>query len=163
MLRTVCGIAGFMVCLVRVGCASDEIPLVPVSGKVTLDGKPLPHKLVQFVPLPGTPGVGGARNTDANGAYTILAIRPGSLSDEEGIPAGDYKVVITEPQILIETPLPEADSEGNPAPAIASPEDFQKRRHRSGIPRKYTSQETTDLRATVPPEGGIFDFDLHSR
>ena len=139
------------------GCDSAPV-LAPVSGTVTLDGELMPHKLVRFVPEPGTPGLGAARNTDANGQYTLLALLSGATKDRPGVSPGKYKVIITEPQLPVD--LPVADTpEGEPAPAIASP-NAGRRRRRGDIPYRYTTEKMTDLRVTVPPEGGVFDLTL---
>ncbi len=50
-----------------VGCGGDgQAPLVPVHGKVTLDGKPLVGKTVKFIPDEGTPGIGAGANQRAS-------------------------------------------------------------------------------------------------
>jgi hypothetical protein len=47
----------------------------PVSGVVTLDGKPYPNAIVSFQPIAkggkGNPGRGSTGLTDANGKYTL--------------------------------------------------------------------------------------------
>lgn len=70
------------------GCGPTP-PTVPVSGKVTLDGKPLPKAHVHFEPVnDDTPSEG---ETDANGRYKlILEGRHGF----EGALLGKHKVVI---------------------------------------------------------------------
>jgi hypothetical protein len=46
---------GFL-CLLFAGCGDGESRLVPVSGVVTRDGKPLARALVEFEPVPGRAG-----------------------------------------------------------------------------------------------------------
>ena len=59
---------------------------VPVSGKVTLDGQPLEHGLINFRPSQGNagPGSGGVVN---EGRFEIPA--------DKGLRPGSYKVSIT--------------------------------------------------------------------
>lgn len=141
------------------GCGDGGPPLVPVSGRVTLDGKPLAFKSVRFIPQPGTPGTGAGANTAANGTYTLIAVRPGATRDVKGVPPGAYRVVVTEPMFPIAAPKEEPD--GPPAPAIGLPESNP--RKRPVIPSHYTNPETTKLRVEVPREGGVVDLPLSSR
>jgi hypothetical protein len=74
------------------GCGSSKI--APVSGRVTLNGKPLPNASVTFAPVGGKanqePGPSSAGKTDADGRYTL------SLIGQEGNGAliGKHKVRI---------------------------------------------------------------------
>src|SRR3954452_6742255 len=95
---------GLLLAAAAVGCSDGWPKLVPVSGTVTLDGKPLAFKSVYFHPEPGTPGTGAATTTKEDGSYTLLAIRNGAMKALPGVPAGAYRVVITEPKVPIETP-----------------------------------------------------------
>ena len=79
------------------GCGDPGPRLVPVSGKVTLDGVPLAHKTIQFIPETGTPGSGAGATSSADGAYELIATRGGALVDHKGACPGTYKVVVVEP------------------------------------------------------------------
>jgi hypothetical protein len=145
---------------VAVGCSDGWPKLVPVSGKVTLDGKPLAYKSVYFHPEKGTPGTGAATTTKEDGSYTLLAIRNGALKTLPGVPAGAYRVVISEPMIPIEPPPAAEGPAGAPPPAVGPPAPSRKR---PVIPARYNTPETTPLRAEVPPAGGTIDLLLTSR
>ena len=149
-----------VVLLSFVGCGDNGPALVPVSGKVTLDGKPLALKNVRFVPEPGTPGQGAGANTDAEGRYTLLSVRPGATRDTPGTPPGAYKVVVAEPMFPIETKMPEQTGDA-PAPAIGLPDP--RKRAKPVIPAAYTSPEATPLKVTVPSNGGVIDLELKSK
>lgn len=157
------GIPFFLLLALSAGGCSDQPTLAPVSGTLTLDGKPLPHKAIRFIPEPGTPGLGGGRNSDAEGRYTLLAQLSGKTEDYLGVPPGQYRVVITEPQIPVTTPMPETAADGSPAAAIAPEVVDPRRRKQASIPVRYTQQDSTDLRVTVPPEGGVFDLKLTTK
>jgi len=131
---------------------------------VTLDGKPLAYKNIRFLPEPGTPGVGAGANTDANGTYTLLAVRPGAVQDTPGVPPGAYKVLVANPIFPIDEPIPEAtETEPGtaPAPAIGLPTSRSKKKQVL-IPARYTKQETTPLLVEVPADGGPINLALTS-
>ena len=52
------------------GCGGDQLPVVPVTGTVTLDGEPLGGALVEFQPIDslGSPSYSA---TDAAGKYDL--------------------------------------------------------------------------------------------
>jgi hypothetical protein len=139
-----------------VGCGDGGPTLVPVHGRVTLDGKPLVGK---FVPDPGTPGHGAGANTDQGGNYTLLAVRPGATRDMPGTPAGAYRVVVTEPMFPIDLPVQKADDPA-PVPAIGPPTEAPKKKQ--VIPAVYANPDTTPLRVEVPKNGGVLDLQLRT-
>jgi hypothetical protein len=74
---------------VEVGCSSKvEGPtLIPVVGKVTLDGKPASEGAVAFRDV-GSGQVQPAGLISADGAYKVY------LGQQEGAPAGEYRVLV---------------------------------------------------------------------
>jgi len=117
---------------------------VPVSGTVTLDGKPLPGVNVTFIPVGSTRGDICFGLTDASGKYEL-----NNRYGHSGAPAGEYKVTCT----VGGGPGSDAPAEGAPAePADAS----------TSLPAHYTSEDATKLKATVPAGGGTIDFELTS-
>ncbi len=82
------------VALLSAGCGNDEpYNIVPVSGRVTLNGKPVEKVSVTFypVPAPGSSSAGPSSNgvTDADGVYTLKLI---STKDRAGAVVGKHKV-----------------------------------------------------------------------
>jgi hypothetical protein len=74
------------------GCSSKPYELAPVSGVVTLDGKPVPGTVVNFQPMAEngkTPGPGSTGRCDETGHYVLQTIR-----DEPGAAAGTHRVRI---------------------------------------------------------------------
>jgi hypothetical protein len=63
---------------------------VPVTGTVTLDGKPLDGATVVFSPEKGTAGTGGTGLTDTNGKYAIA-----NQDGKRGLPPGRYRVMVS--------------------------------------------------------------------
>src|SRR5690242_11930690 len=67
------------------GCSSEPYQVAPVSGRITLDGKPVEKVAVMFQPVASegniNPGPGSYGITDADGRYTLKLIgveRPGA-------------------------------------------------------------------------------------
>jgi hypothetical protein len=74
------------------GCGSRKI--APVSGRVTLNGKPVANALVAFNPIPkeGTSeaGPGSVGTTNENGEFTLM-VSPG----RKGAQVGRHRVAIS--------------------------------------------------------------------
>lgn len=148
-----------LVLVAVVGCGDGGPPLVPVNGRVTLDGKPLAGKTVKFIPDASTPGQGAGANTDASGNYALLAVRPGATRDVPGAPPGAYRVIVTEPMFPIDLPVQKADNP-EPVAAIGLPAAGPKKGQT--IPSVYGQAETTPLRVEVPKNGGVLDLQLRT-
>ncbi|HZT79944.1 MAG TPA: carboxypeptidase-like regulatory domain-containing protein [Gemmataceae bacterium] len=123
--------------LLLAGCDTGPYKIAPVSGRVTLNGKPLANVAVTFQPIapegsidagPGSSGV-----TDADGRYTLTLIG----KDRKGAVVGKHKVRITY--------VPDAGAEDD------APRRFKQ------LPAKYNSRTT--LECEVPP-GGKKDADF---
>jgi hypothetical protein len=71
------------------GCGGPDYKLVPVSGKVTLNGKPVPEAHVSFEPRAVGPGC--YARTDAEGRFTMQSV----LDDKPGAVPGTHVVRIT--------------------------------------------------------------------
>jgi hypothetical protein len=130
-----------------VGCSSQPYKVAPVSGKVTLDGKPL-KAWVHFAPMGSkenpNPGPTSHGQSDAQGNYE-LSIDP----EHRGSVVGKSRVYIRSAN--------PAESEGAQQRDAGGP-----RLPKDKVPRKYN--EETTLTFTVP-EGGTdqANFELSSR
>jgi hypothetical protein len=70
--------------------------IVPVSGTVTIDGQPLPHAYVKFMPVPrpgqnpldGNPGSDAF--TDLDGNFTLHQI----ANDRPGVIVGEHRILL---------------------------------------------------------------------
>ncbi len=83
--------------LCLIGCGSDRPTLVSVSGRVTLDGKPLEGATVAMKLIEqGASQFGRPCRavTDADGSY-----RPSAYGDAQGIPPGKYQVAVMKQEI----------------------------------------------------------------
>jgi hypothetical protein len=123
-----------------VGCGGS-IKVAPVSGTITLNGKPLANATVTFQPIGSkenpNPGRGSFGVTDANGKYTL------KYDDgRSGAVVGKHRVaVVTNP--------PNAPSSFNNETGSTDGEIPEK--FREIIPSKYNDQ--TELTCDVPAGG----------
>ena len=80
--------------LLACGCG-DKYPVVPVSGRVTLDGEPLTNASIYTQPIGKdtiTPGPGSAAKLDENGEFTLEL----QTEDTMGAIAGECRVTVIE-------------------------------------------------------------------
>jgi hypothetical protein len=129
------------------GCGRQDPDIVPVRGKVLLDGKPLPLKDVGFVPAAGSASHGGFARTREDGTFELRAVVPGALKIHHGARPGTYAVVLSEPDFS-------ADVE----PGRSVPKGSGIR-----VPAVYQDAAKTPLRAEVGPEENEFLFELSSK
>ena len=134
---------GFMASLMLVvGCGSGA-KAVPVSGVVTLDGKPLPNAHVAFQPE-ATKGsmnssAGSYGFTDASGTYTLRM----NDNDHSGAVIGTHRV-----EINLKQEGDDRDPKLRPPPKT--------------LPAKYNRQ--SELQFKVEGSGtGAANFDLKSK
>jgi hypothetical protein len=136
------------------GCAGDSGPrLVPVSGTVTLNGKPLEGAVVTFVPdAANKEGRPGEDITGPEGNYKVMT------SGRSGVVPGKYKVTITKAPALPSGPAMEAHKD-DPfmAQLTAQGPDAEKAAKKKGAESmKIEGQFDRD----VGPTGGTQDFDV---
>src|SRR5262245_43428579 len=123
-------------CCVLTGCGGSEVSTVPVHGKVSISGKPLPAGIITFVPTniaTGLPNRTPQGASQADGASSLSTFRP-----DDGAVPGDYSVCIQAAQ----APVPVDDYSKAPA-APAGPK----------IPTIYSNADSTPLKASVPAAG----------
>jgi glycine/D-amino acid oxidase-like deaminating enzyme len=122
--------------LLASGCGSPRI--APVSGVVTLNGKPLAGAIVSFQPIKEDKGPGKALptssgTTDENGAYTLK-----TTTDQEGALVGRHTVSI----IRINPQAVNRDTRHVTGTGLPPPDS---------LPDRYN--EKSELTCEVPPEG----------
>lgn len=105
---------------------------VPVTGFITLEGKPLAGATVRFVPEKGRPAVG---TTGDDGRFRLT-----TFSANDGALPGRYRVTIAGP---------EAGPGGKPGGSGAAKE----KPSRAGVPPMYSRPQTSPLLAEVSPDG----------
>lgn len=115
------------------GCSSGDVPVVPVQGTVTLDGKPLAGAEVVFSPEVGRPSLGV---TDSQGRYELRY-----LVDRNGALPGKHTVKIST--------LGDGESDDSDKPA----------RKRELVPKKYNRQSTLTVDVDASRQEA-YDFEL---
>ncbi|HEV3203175.1 MAG TPA: hypothetical protein VGY77_02275 [Gemmataceae bacterium] len=133
----------FIAGLLTIGCSGGKT--APVSGKVTLDGKPLADATVVFQPIGSeksvSPGPGSQGKTDENGHYSLQVVGEGT----HGAYVGKHRVEIS--KFVREKGEASGDRDN---------------RSRDIVPPKYNLKTT--LTRDVPPGGTQkANFDLESR
>ncbi|HEY0981217.1 MULTISPECIES: hypothetical protein [unclassified Schlesneria] len=116
-----------------VGCGKAKQPwdtVYPATGVLLLEGKPLAGAQITLIPEDSEvpPSVRPTATTEIDGSFEL-----GTYSKSDGAPAGSYKVLALH--------YPIVGSKENPS---AGPND---------LPKKYASQNTTDLKIEVTPDG----------
>lgn len=151
--RQLKGFLSLAVLLGVVGCGDGpgDMTLIPSTGQVTLDGKPLADADLEFFPIgEKTRGFGGSARTDAEGKFSAMS-PPG----KPGLPAGEYGVVISKRVLPPGAPTPAPD-----APPV-------ERADRETLPPWYSDRaewERVKLTFTVPDTGTASkDFPLTSK
>lgn len=163
-----------------VGCGGQSYPPTsPVSGTVTLDGKPVEGATVTFVPndskLRPAAGV-----TDSSGKYTLTSFRSG-----DGAMPGEYKVTVSKffseagpspydnPDAGAETAAPaEASLEDQYAAYEKAYKDAPKGPPKGGaktpksgneLPDAYANVASSGLSTTVASGTNTFPIELKSK
>jgi hypothetical protein len=126
--------------VLALGCGGNRF--VPVSGKVTLNGRPLVGATVSFQPVAPEgsreAGMGSTGKTDANGEYTLKA-----ATGQDGAWVGKHRVMIS----LLNPQVGDGDERRRGGPPLADK-----------VPARYNkdSKEVVE----VPPAGLKKDFAL---
>jgi hypothetical protein len=87
--------AAAVVAMILQGCGDGRPERVPVSGRVLIDGQPLAHGSVMFVPDHGR-SAGGS--LDKDGRFTLTCYEP-----NDGVIPGKYRVKVSGVEFLSET------------------------------------------------------------
>jgi hypothetical protein len=151
MIRTSClGTSCLLWAVALAGCGGGGATS-PVTGVVTLDGKPLAGASIQFVPQGS--GRDATGETDKDGAFVMSTFKP-----RDGVVPGTYKVVISPPTGTAD-PTPHGSAED--AMAAASKPQTKKQSTGPAFPQKYSRPDQTPLTQEVPVKGKL-TFDLKS-
>jgi hypothetical protein len=130
------------------GCGSGRIETYPVTGLVTVDGRPADGAMVVFVPTATAPEAERTRPfgiADSQGQFSLT-----TFEQTDGAPAGDYKVLVQWP-----APRPQSDRERSGRRGSLGPDRLQ---------GKYFNLEKATLTATVKEEATeLPPFELKSR
>jgi len=134
------------------GCGQHPPPAT-VEGTLRLDGKPLDHCLITFLPEPGQAAKGPHSTgvTDRQGAYRVRFD-----SRQEGAAVGRHRVTVQDLSassgvVRRDHGTADADvNENTPPPPV----------RRSRVPQSYMSPNETPLRKEVQAGHQVIDLDI---
>ncbi|QDT53519.1 hypothetical protein Pan44_15410 [Caulifigura coniformis] len=135
--------------LLLTGCGGDFDygPTGTITGRLTMDGEPLPagSSAVFMEPKAGYLAFG---LTDAEGNYTVNTWNEGNM------PIGSYRV-------MVHPPAPANDSETASAEEVmAHPEKYKARPIKTDIPKKYRETATSGLSFEIKKGENKIDIDI---
>jgi hypothetical protein len=128
-----------VISLALIGCGGGGPKMIPVTGVVTFEGKPIGKINVMFVPA-DTKGIIAQGTTEENGKFTLQSLEPG-----DGAMSGEYKIAFKYVSDVIPD-MPGFTGGVKPEP--------------SPIPLKYVDAEKSGFTATVSSDKTDFKFDL---
>jgi hypothetical protein len=123
------------------GCGSSGPTLIPVKGRVTLDGKPVADAAVGLIPIEGGPMASGVTNAD--GVFDL------STGNKSGAVPGKQAVTVTKVEEI-----------GYNKDGSVGPRGLRSVWH---VPQKYSRRETSGLTAVVSTDGKDLSLELSSR
>jgi hypothetical protein len=136
-----------VVCAALCGCSRTptvaKVQTLPVTGKVTLDGKPLDKATVLF--MVADPPTTFFAMTKDDGTYQLQG-----PEGREALLKGKCKVTISR----MVKPDGSTLAEGEMPAMVQAVEQ---------LPQRYSMLATSELTADVPEAGGTFNFDLASK
>ena len=136
-----------LVLLLTSGCGSDYPPLGPVSGKVTVDGEPVPVGRIVFYPSKGRPAMG---TIGEDASYELTTFNPG-----DGALVGNHTVTIKATRTTGSSGPKNFEEEAQGIQFIHGTTEWL-------VPQKYSDRSTTPLTAAVKAESNTINFDLIS-
>lgn len=144
------GVASALLIIVVLACAGcgEKTGVIPISGKVTYQGKPIANARVVFTPKAGGRPADG--NTNADGAYRL-----GTFMAGDGALPGEYSVTVSHTDVDVTKPPSTEITDGS------AYEPMKEDAAKSKIPAKYQSPTQSGLKAVVEASGPkVFDFAL---
>ncbi len=141
--RTALAIAALALCPHLAGCGDGGPRLVPVTGVVTLDGKPVAEAGVLFKPAGPGDLPPATATTDAEGKFSLATL------NKPGAALGEYQVSVVKNKT---TNVGEFGAVGPGGPKVEWV-----------VPQRYGIPENSGLKATVTEKDREFKFDLSSK
>jgi hypothetical protein len=140
--RTPCWALALAVVLAA-GCGGGgREGVVPVSGRVTYDGKPVPEGRILFYPVDGRRMAIGS--IDERGHYALT-----TFDDRDGAYPGKHIVVIDAAREVGSSPKSVAEEVGSAPPKFIRL-----------APEKYADRSTSGLEAEVKNQENTINFDI---
>jgi hypothetical protein len=131
-----------------------------VTGRVTLDGQPLPNAQVVFIPVSpeGKPAEGDFKQanatTESDGSFAL-----GTFATSDGAMAGDYKITVNYSDLGSSADLNLLPEKEKNMKVVL---EYMAKQKKAGsakpkyvVPDKYKRFQTTPLKQTVPASGAV--------
>lgn len=132
------------------------VKMAPVSGTVSVAGKPVESGMIMFTPENGPTATGEI----VKGQYSLT-----TTTKNDGAVLGTHKIVIQAvtvgPMIAVDVPKSldeEAEMDRKRKGKAMIPGDAK-----FVVPERYSNLKTTDLSRDVAPGANTFDFDLPAK
>jgi hypothetical protein len=137
------------------GCG-DSLPIAPVSGTITFEGRPLAGATITTQPIAGdsqNPGPGSFGHTDEQGRFELELVNPA----RKGAIIGEHRVMITKASGATTNSGPQRSADGDYVYWVDDP-----RANRQSAGTNWPTRFTNGLlQLTVPSEGtDQANFDL---
>ncbi|MDO5552493.1 MAG: carboxypeptidase-like regulatory domain-containing protein [Planctomycetia bacterium] len=128
--RTLLCLLTILLVTAAIGCKKARV-YVPVTGTLTLDGKPIAGATVSFLPV-APDGTAAAGRTDASGTFSL------SSGPDAGCVVGDYQVSCTK-----------VETKNVPDPKAAGIINMKTVATKNELPPKYADASVSGLTVTV--------------
>lgn len=132
----------FLLVAVLVGCGDGGMPpLYQVTGKLTIDGKPVPDATVTFQPITTSETQFARPSVCISGADGT--IEPWTMVPGDGLPEGRYRVGV---QARTQT-------SGPPMTERTTSAEYARMKFDWIVPKQYLDASTSGIEVTVTPDG----------
>jgi hypothetical protein len=150
-LRSFLSVAGLVSATLLAGCGGGHVDLlVPVGGKLLVDGKPLDGVVVTFLPDISENLRGGSGTTDESGAFVVTDL----AQNKPGLTPGNYTVTYSRMRLPDGSAMPKVDPANPPPPGLIRVET---------LPGFLTTPNPKDpTRQVVIPEEGNSNLELNA-
>ena len=142
--------------IVLTGCSgSSRPPTYPVTGTVTMQGKPVAGAAITFVPT-GTEGEAASAITDSEGKYALTTWQAG-----DGARPGEYRVKVSKQEQQTVDPSKMVSNLSIEEEQKIYVESKKPRPPaKSLVPSKYQDESSSGLSHTVPNGSSTFDIEI---
>src|SRR5436189_4588890 len=142
--------------IVLTGCSnSSRPPTYPVTGTVTMQGKPVAGAVITFVPT-SNEGEAASAITDSEGKYALTTWRAG-----DGARPGEYRVKVSkQEQTAVDPSKMVRNLSIEEEQKIYVESKKPRPPAKSLIPSKYQDDQTSGITHTVPKKSSVLDIKL---
>lgn len=157
MIRNYIARVGVILLFVGAGCGPRAPVVTEVEGVVLLDGAPLPHAHVEFVPELKHFGatLSSTATTDEAGKFSLVCNR----KSEAGAVVGTHFVIVNE----VALPIERRDREESDPEKQRKFEEMKAKLTNRPIPSEYATVGTTPLKVAVSKDKKVYELKLERK